>query len=138
MEGAGKPSLHRAPHVSGWVNFEGVAPEVSEEVVCELAGRVENINEAGGMWRTFKAGDKVRVLSGKFESLGEVIDPGTSANHKVRILMEFMGRLISAQVPWSNLQPLESIANEKLRAPRRTRGHGRWIRNSEPALIGSS
>ena len=138
MEGAGKPSLQRAPHVSGWVNFEGVSPAVPDEIVSELASRVEGINNSGGLWRRFEAGDKVRIVSGILEGLGEVVESPTSPNSKVRILMDFMGRLISAQVPWSNLQPLESYPDEQIRPPRRTRGRGRPIRNPKPALVGGS
>ena len=138
MEGAGKPSLQRAPHVSGWVNFEGVSPSVPDEVVSELASRIESINNSGGLWRRFKAGDRVRIVSGKLEGLGEVIESTNSPQSKVRVLMDFMGRLIPAQVPWSSLQPLENYADEQLRRPRRTRGRGRPIRNPKPASVGAS
>lgn len=138
MEGAGKPSLQRAPHVSGWVNFEGVSPAVPDEVVSELASRIESINNSGGLWRRFKAGDRVRIVSGILEGLGEVIESTNSPQSKVRVLMDFMGRLIPAQVPWSSLQPLENYADEQLRPPRRTRGRGRPIRNPKPASVGAS
>jgi len=68
MEGAGKPSLHGAPHVSGWVNFEGVAPAVPNEVISALAHRVEHINSDGGLWRRFEIGDKVRGTQFRPES----------------------------------------------------------------------
>ena len=132
MEGAGKPSLQSAPHVSGWVKFEGVSPAVPDEVVNDLANRVEGINNSGGLWRRFEAGEKVRIVAGKLEGLGEVIESTSSPQSRVRVLMDFMGRLISAQVPWEKLQPVESYPEEQIRPPRRTRGRGRWIQGIGP------
>ena len=137
LEGEGKPSFHGAPHVSGWVNFEGVAPAVPDEVISALAHRVEHINNDGGLWRRFEMGDKVRIVEGTLEGLGEVIEAPSSAQSRVRILMQFMGRLVSAQVPWNSLEPLEQRPMEHGKPPRRTRGKGRWIRNIQPPFSGS-
>ncbi|MDA0734792.1 MAG: hypothetical protein O2909_05490 [Chloroflexi bacterium] len=138
MDSEGKPSFHSAPHVSGWVNFEGVAPAVPDEVINELAQRVEHINTDGGLWRRFERGDRVRIVSGKLEGLAEVVEATSSAQSRVRVLMQFMGRLVSAQVPWNSLEPLEDRPMERGKPPRRTRGQGRWIRNVQPAFAGSN
>ena len=138
MDSEGKPSFHSAPHVSGWVNFEGVAPAVPDEVISELAHRVEHINNDGGLWRRFERGDKVRIVAGTLEGLGEVVEATSSAQSRVTVLMQFMGRLVSAQVPWNNLEPLEDRPLEAGRPPRRTRGQGRRIRNVQPAFAGSN
>ena len=137
IEGEGKPSFHGAPHVSGWVNFEGVSPAVPDKVITELANRVEHINNEGGLWRRFEPGDKVRVVSGTLDGLGEVVEYSSSPQSRVRVLMQFMGRLVSAQVPWNNLEPLEERPMQRVKPPRRTRGRGRWINNVRPALAGS-
>jgi transcription antitermination factor NusG len=136
LEGQGKPSFHGAPHVAGWVNFEGVAPAVPDDVIRELAHRVERINGDGGLWRRFQTGDRVRIVSGKLEGLGEVVEPTSSPQSRVRVLMQFMGRLVSAQVPWNSLEPLGDRPMERGKLPRRTRGQGRWIRGAQPALAG--
>jgi transcription antitermination factor NusG len=138
LEGAGKPSFHSAPHVSGWVNFEGVAPVVPDEIISELALRVGHINSDGGLWRRFEMGDKVRIVKGTLEGLGEVVEAPSSAQSRVRILMQFMGRLVSAQVPWNNLEPLEQRPMVHSKPPRRTRGQGRWIRNRQPVFPGGN
>jgi transcription antitermination factor NusG len=137
LEGEGKPSFHGVPHVAGWVNFEGVVPAVPDEVISELARRIEHINNDGGLWRRFQAGDRVRVVAGKLEGLGEVVEATNSPQSRVRVLMQFMGRLVSAQVPWNNLEPLPERPQERSKPPRRTRGHGRWIRSAQPALTSS-
>ena len=138
LEGEGKPSFHGLPHVSGWVNFEGVAPAVPNDVISELAHRVEHINSKGGLWRRFEMGDKVRIVAGTLEGSGEVVEAPSSAQSRVRILMQFMGRLVSAQVPWNSLEPLEQRPMEHGKQPRRTRGQGRWIRNIKPVFSGSN
>jgi transcriptional antiterminator RfaH len=128
LEGEGKPSFQDAPHVSGWVNFEGVAPPVPDEVVTELADRVEAINNEGGLWHRFRAGERVRIVSNAVESLGEVVEETKSPQSRVKVLIEFMGRLVTVQVPWENLQPIEEKPRVEMRPSRRTRGRGRWIR----------
>ena len=50
-------------------------------------------------------------------------------------MQEFMGRLIQAQVPWSDLQPVQDRPPEKARIPRRTRGQGRWVRGFGPGSL---
>jgi len=138
LEGEGKPSFHGAPHVSGWVNFEGIAPAIPDEVINDLAHRVEHINTNGGLWRRFEMGDKVRIVAGTLEGLGEVVEAASSAQSRVKILMQFMGRLVSAQVPWNSLEPLQQKPMEYGKQPRRTRGRGRWIRNKKPVFSGSN
>ena len=138
LEGEGKPSFQDAPHVSGWVNFDGVAPPVPDEIVTELANRVETINNEGGLWHRFKAGERVRIISNAVETLGEVVEETKSPQSKVKVLIEFMGRLVTVQVPWENLQPIEEKPGLETRSPRRTRGRGRWIRGFGPQVARSS
>jgi len=138
LEGEGKPSFQNAPHVSGWVNFGGVTPPVADEIVTELADRVETINHEGGLWRRFKAGEKVRIVSNVVESLGEVVEEARSPNSRVKVLIEFMGRLVTVQAPWESLQPIEEKPREKMRPPRRTRGRGRRIRGAGRRAVPSA
>lgn len=138
LENRGKPSLHEAPHVSGWVSFGGMTPPVPDEVVAELAGRVDELNSEGGIWRRFKTGEKVRVVSSPMESLAEVAEEAKSPRARVKVLLQFMGRLVPAQVPWESLRPIEEVAKAKSPKPRRTRGRGRWIRGFGPQVARSS
>jgi transcription antitermination factor NusG len=117
--------------VLGWVRFDGVASSIADDIVDELARRVESINDNGGLWIRYKPGQKVRVVSGQFESLAQVAEEPTSSDSKVRVLLEFMGQLVSAEVPWSDLHiaPEDSRGDANHGGRRRTRGRGRWIRN---------
>jgi transcriptional antiterminator RfaH len=125
------PAIGLLPGVLGWVRFDGVASSIADDVVDELARRVESINDNGGLWIRYKPGQKVRVVSGQFESLAQVAEEPTSSDSKVRVLLEFMGQLVSAEVPWSDLRiaPEDSQGDANHGRRRRTRGRGRWIRN---------
>ena len=134
------PSVRQLPGIFGWLRLGGVVPSVPERVITELAQRAEAINSTGGLWTRFRRGQRVRVVSDKMDSLAQVLEEPASPQARVRVLLQFMGRLVSAQVPWSNLQPLpgaehvyeaQDVDNaEGMR--RRTRGGGRWIRGFGP------
>ena len=136
LDGDRRSSFRQGHHLLGWVGFGGEVPSVPDEVVAALTNRVEALNDQGGLWRRFKPGDKVFVTSSKIQSLAEVVEEAKSPETRVRVLLQFMDRLVSAQVPWQDLQPMEGQRegqpDAKARAPRRTRGRGRPIREVEP------
>ena len=135
----GRPSVRGLPGILGWVHFDGVVPAVPDQVVTDLARRVESINTGGGLWTRFRPGDHVLVVSGRVKSLAEVLEEPKSPQARVRVLLDFMGRLVPAQVPWHSLRPVseETIANENRRRFRRTRGRCRWIRGVGPRAVAS-
>ena len=128
------PSLLRLPGVSGWVRFDGVVSPVPDQVVAQLAERIASIDRGGGLWTQFRRGQKVRVVSGPMDNLAEIVDEPTSPEDRVRVLLQFMGRLVAAQVPWQDLRPLQDHQHliSSSRAVRRTRGKGRWVRGFRP------
>jgi len=125
------PAIGLLPGLLGWVRFDGVVSSIGDDIVDGLARRVESINDNGGLWIRYKPGQNVRVVSGQFESLAQVAEEPTSSDSKVRVLLEFMGQLVSAEVPWSDLRiaPEDSRGDANHGRRRRTRGRGRWIRN---------
>ena len=131
--------VNRLPGIQGWVRFNGTASSVPDEIVKELAQRVEKINKSGGLWTRFRRGQKVRVVSEGLDSLAEVIEEPKTPKARVDVLLEFMGRMVTARVPWHNLRPTEeSSGNQGRKLPRRTRGRGRWIRGFGPHTSGPS
>lgn len=116
----------------GWVNFNGETPWIPDIIMDQLKSRVEEINGQGGLWRQFKTGDKVEVVSGNIQCQGEVIQDGKSANTRVQVLLQFMGRLLQAQIPRECLWPISEQPEASISPPRRTRGRGRWIRGNQP------
>ena len=130
------PSVRQLPGILGWVRFDGVVPAVPDEVVDGLIRRVNAINQDGGLWNRFRVGEKVRVLSGPMEGLAEIVEEPQSPEARVRVLLEFMGRLVSAQVPLYHLRRVgqESVTSVRT-GLRRTRGGGRWTRGFGPRAV---
>lgn len=126
-------SVCQLPGILGWVRFDGAVIPVPDNVIWALARRVETINEEGGLWTRFRPGDRVKVLSGELESLARVVEEPKSPHSRVRILLEFMGRLVPTKVPVHTLRRVtqSDLTNNHPR-PRRTRGRGRWVRGFGP------
>ncbi len=133
------PSIGHLPGVVGWVRFNGVAPSIPDDEIAALTRRVEQVNQQGGLWQRFLAGQAVHVQSGKLEGLARVIEKPKSPQARVRVLLKFMGRLVPAQVPAQHLRPAPEFAPslERARSPRRTRGKGRWIGEFRPSVAPS-
>ena len=127
------PTFRPNHRVLGWVKFGGIVPTLPDETIEELAKRVESINTGEGLWRRYRAGERVRVVSKIFDDLAEIVEEAKSPQGKARVLLQFLGRQISAQVPWADLRPVQDRPNEHQRPPRRTRGNSRWIRGFRPA-----
>ena len=142
----GTTPLRWGQGLMGLVTFEGVVPSVPDEVIDELRQRVAEIDGSGGLWRRFRAGDRVlvRLGSGGSGSLGEVVEGAKSPQGRVRVLLGFLGQLARADVPWRNVRlapdgdagvrkpdhpgPFEaSPAGTQGRPRRRTRGRGRYL-----------
>jgi transcriptional antiterminator RfaH len=126
-EDAGRFAFLPGHRVAGWVNFSGVVPAVPDDVIAELRLRVERITRDGGLWRRFKPGETVKVVSGTVETLAQVVSEAKSPEGRVKVLLSFMGRMVEAQVPRQRLWPAQGPSSQPVRLPRRTRGRGRWI-----------
>ena len=128
------PSVQTLPGVMGWLRFDGVIPRVPDDVIEELDRRVREINGTGGLWARFEPGDMVLVSSGELESLAEVLEGPKSPEARVRVLLDFMGRQVQADVPWHHLKPAreDGVYAPMHHRHRRTRGRGRWIEGFGP------
>lgn len=133
-ESEGWPTFRPAHRILGWVNFEGKVPSLPDEVISELMARSEGINQQGGLWKRFQVGERVRVVSHSIDGLAEILEEAKSPQSRAKVLIEFMGRLVQAQVPWENLEAVQDKPDGSGRAPRRTRGKNRWIRGFGPAV----
>ena len=136
-EADGWPTFRPAHRVIGWIRFGGEIPWLSDQAVSELMDYCEGVNQKGGLWSRFRAGERVYVDSNGLEGLAEVVKEAKSPDARVQVLLQFMGRLVRAQVPWQNLRSADHHDElrdaERMRLPRRTRGHNRWIRGYGPA-----
>jgi len=120
------------------LSFGDVTPSIPDDVVDDLRQRVDSLNGDHGLWRKYRVGETVRVVSETLESLAEVVEEAKSPQAKALVLLQFMGRLVPTRVPWANLQPVEKQPEEKVRLPRRTRGRGRWVKGQHPGTASSA
>ena len=137
LEERGNGPLHQVPQPLKLVSFGGVVPSLPDGVVVELYQRTRAINGDGGLRPRFSPGDRVRVALGPLDSLAEVVE-GDSPGARVRVLMEFLGRMVEARVPLGSVQQagVGGYAGQQDRRPsRRTRGRGRWINGFGPRSI---
>ncbi len=77
----------------------------------------------------FKHGDKVRMNKGPFADMIAIFEKPSSAATRVRVLLNFLGRMSLIQVDVADIEkaPPEAVVEEPTRH-RRTRGHGRHIK----------
>lgn len=134
LERDGWPSFRPAHRVAGWVNFHGEVPAIPKDIVDALALRLDEKTGGQGLWRRFQVGDRVKVVAGALEGLGEVVEEAKTPNGRAKVLLEFMGRMVEAKVPWDALLFPED-KGKTTRVPRRTRGKGRWTPDFRPSLV---
>ncbi len=121
---------YRIPGLFGIVTFNGIAPEVPEEEIESLKKQIEEMERAEKEKHLFQPGEQVRIflgLKGAGELRGVVLN--TMPNQKrVKVLMDFLGRLVRTVVPYSDLQPVkEEFEKKEPIFKRRTRGKGRYL-----------
>ena len=133
IESPESTSLRSIPGLNGLVNFDGVAPQIPDDVIGSLRQTVAQMNQTGGLSASFQPGDRVWVRwgSGETEDLAKVISDARSPQGRVRVLIEFLGRLVHGEVSRSNVRPANegdySSHTSQERSRRRTRGKGRYV-----------
>ena len=113
----------------------GTIPTVPDEIIDALKEQLDVIGQEGGLWKQYEAGEMVEVISGNVQSMARVVEAPKSPQAKVKVLMEFMGRLVPAHVPWENLRQSNQTEIRAARRERRTRGGGRWVRGAGPRAL---
>ncbi|MDA1128315.1 MAG: hypothetical protein O2913_06425 [Chloroflexi bacterium] len=132
-EAGGWPSFRNAHRIAGWVRFGGEVPSLPDRDILELRKSLESINQKAGMPPKFSPGEKVHVAAGNLQGLAEIIEGAKTPRARVKVLMQFMGRMVKAQVPWQSVEAVADRPVGKPQLPRRTRGKGRWTREFRPA-----
>lgn len=129
----GWPSFHSYHRVMGWLNFGGDVPSLPDNVVEDLKELANSTNEMGGMWNQFRPGDRVELVSQTIGGLAEIVSEIKSPQGRAKVLLEFMGRAVMADVPWEILRPVGEGQDKYQFQVRRTRGKGRRIRRPIPS-----
>jgi transcription antitermination factor NusG len=122
--------LRWTPGLRQVVGFDNVPAIVPDEAIQMIKEQLQAINEIGGIpAHPFRQGDLVQIKSGPLQGLMGVFNGPLRPSERVRILVEFLGRVNEIQVSPEMLEPPH-------RPPRRTRGRGRWIRPFGPGAQG--
>jgi transcriptional antiterminator RfaH len=137
----GWPNFRPAHRVSGWVRTGNEVPVVPDQVMDVLMSDLCSLEGEQSFWRRYFPGEQVNIVSKSLNGSAVVLEESRSPESRVKVMLEFMGRMINAQVPWDNIRPSNGINQEiprATKAPRRTRGRNRWIQGHEPRLAPSN
>ena len=118
--------LRWTPGLRQVVGFDNVPAIVPDDAIQAIKERLLVAGEAGGFTaHSFQQGELVRIKSGPLQGLLGVFDGPMQPAERVRILVEFLGRVNEIRV-----QP--ELLESPHKPPRRTRGRGRWIQPFGP------
>ncbi|MFL2645454.1 MAG: transcription termination/antitermination protein NusG [Dehalococcoidia bacterium] len=120
--------LNRVNGIIDFLRTDGMPAEIPDDFMDQLQNKVNEINQQEGVWRTYHVGEKVLLESYGLSTVGTVVQHSMSDKTRVRILIDFMGKEIKAEVSWFNLAPFESANNTIKTNTRRTRGRNRPIK----------
>ena len=119
-------SINTTPGVLGLVTVGGTPQTVPPAVIQELCQRVNNLNAQGGLSEhDFFPGGAVRLKAGPLRGMEAVFVGPMTPSQRVRVLIDFLGRLREAEVDLDALEHANSWPAPK--RERRTRGKGRRI-----------
>jgi transcriptional antiterminator RfaH len=100
-----KHRLVRYAHsVSGIVQFGNRYPTIEEEALAFLRDQT-GAAEVKEVIYELSQGDQVKVVGGVFSGLEAIVTQVLSAKERVKILMDFLGRQIEAEVERSSVLP---------------------------------
>ena len=122
------PILNRVRGIIDFLREDGTPAKLPDHFMDRLQDQVDQINQQEGVWRTYNIGDKVLLESYGLSTVGTVVQHSMSDKTRVRILIDFMGKEIKAEVNWFSLTPYESSNKGIKTNTRRTRGRNRPIK----------
>jgi transcriptional antiterminator RfaH len=96
------PKVHYAPSVSGVVHFGTQWPCIPDQAIQELRARL-GPNEMHEISKEFEPGEQIKVAGGLFHGLTAVITQLMPGRDRVLILMDFLGRQTTVEVPVSSI-----------------------------------
>lgn len=117
--------INATPGVQRLVVLGDTPQPVASAVVEELRRRLAQLNLEPGPPERLQRGSAVRLRSGPLQGLEAVFVEALSPGERVRVLVEFLGRQQTIDIPAAALEPTGGPGG---RLPRRTRGKGRTIR----------
>ncbi len=97
-------SIAWMPGIRRIVSFGEHPAVVDDEIVSLVRRRLGDIEEVA--YGNLKQGDRVRITAGPLRDLEAVFDQPLSAAHRVRVLLDVMGRMTPADIDYSDIKPL--------------------------------
>ncbi|MCS7038101.1 MAG: hypothetical protein NZP34_00710 [Caldilineales bacterium] len=120
-------AINALPGIIHLVSFGGVPQPLPLAVIEGIRERLAAINAAGGLpSHGFNPGDRVRLTDGPLAGLEAVFQGPMRPSQRVKILLEFLGRLQTLEVPPEYLEPVRETPPTPS-SRRTTRGRGRRI-----------
>lgn len=127
LDVSGLSLVQWTPGLRRVVAFSDRPVVIPDEVITRLQERVQAVQAAGGLpSHQFQPGDRVLLVNGPLQGLEAVFQGPMRPSERVRVLVEFLGRLAEVEVPLESVERV--LAEARARPPRRTRGQGRLIR----------
>jgi transcriptional antiterminator RfaH len=113
-------NLRRVLHVGGVasvVHFGSRWPTIPDDVIRSLRESV-GTEELTVLDQTLQAGDDVEISGGAFHGLQGVITRVMPARSRVAVLLDFLGRQASIEVPWDQVvkSHIATQSGEKVRS----------------------
>ena len=111
--------------------FDDEIPFLNDFSINKIKRTIFDLNQSGGLWNRYIAGDLVRIQNSTFDTFGEVLEDVKSPDSFVQVVMQFMGRMVKASVHASRLSNSSYETNFGYKnGNRRSRGNGRLIKNN--------
>lgn len=99
-----RSSIAWMPGMRRIVSFGENPAVVDDEIVSLVQRRLGDLQEVG--YGNLKQGDRVRITAGPLRDLEAIFDQPLSAAHRVRVLLDVMGRMTPADIDYSDIKPL--------------------------------
>jgi transcriptional antiterminator RfaH len=116
--------INATPGVVHMLAFGGAPTVVPPAVIATVREQLSRLQASGGLPRhPFHAGDAVRLKTGPLGGLEGMFVGPSEPRDRVRVLLEFLGRLTEIEVEPEILE--ETAGPLPARRERRTRGRGR-------------
>ena len=110
------------------VAIGGTPQPIAAVVIDAIRERVDALNLAADQPNRFRPGDTLLLTSGPLAGLEAVFIGPMRPTERVWVLIEFLHRQLSAEVPANVLQHIDESPQIDTDLSRRTRGRGRAIR----------
>jgi transcription antitermination factor NusG len=111
LDRVGQAAINWVPGVLSLVSFGGIPAAVPDRVIEHIRQRLAEIEDRLGQERSvtapFRRGDRVRITAGPLRELDAVFDRPLTSSGRVRVLIQFLGRLAACEVDLEALEKLD-------------------------------